>query len=394
MTRPEPDHSLIPQSSTAVGPISRLAERTLAERVAREQTAPATVARTLIVGPGGYDTIAGAVAEARDGDTVLVHPGTYQETVTVERSIALVGHGDRAGVIVEGVGVPCLRLLSTAARVANLSFRPALRTPETREARENHWPPGFGEIEIIGGAPTLVDLDIATDNAGILIWDRATPAIARCRINGGHGIWLANANGVIEGNEIFDTAHGAIVIRGEEANPVVRGNTIRDCDYLGIWIKGGAEGTIEANEVSRVAGAGIVIWRSTPAVRNNTIHDNQGGIFFDDGAGGTIEDNEIYDNAAVGVGISGEGTAPRVRNNTIRENQGGILIAEGAGGTIHGNEIYGNAVAEIGVVGEGSAPVVSGNAVSKGDDGIAVVDGASPTIVGNTTWNGGAGGNF
>jgi hypothetical protein len=54
--------ALAPQAPTSLPPLSRLAERTLAERDERALV----VARTLVVGPGGYAMITGAAELAPD----------------------------------------------------------------------------------------------------------------------------------------------------------------------------------------------------------------------------------------------------------------------------------------------------------------------------------------
>jgi hypothetical protein len=81
------DHlrELAPHGPDSVLVTSRLAERTLAERATRSHALTLN-GRTTIVGPGGYSTIGDAVASAQDGDTVLVRPGTYPESVTITRA--------------------------------------------------------------------------------------------------------------------------------------------------------------------------------------------------------------------------------------------------------------------------------------------------------------------
>jgi VCBS repeat-containing protein len=51
--------------------------------------------RILLVGNGGYATIAAALAAALDGDTILLAPGTYTENVTVSKDVTIAGvnHG-------------------------------------------------------------------------------------------------------------------------------------------------------------------------------------------------------------------------------------------------------------------------------------------------------------
>lgn len=97
------DRTLVTRGPTALGADSRLAARTLADRAEQERRTLVVVARTLVVGPGDYATIGEAVAVARDGDTVLVRPGQYEESVTLEgKSITIQGDGDRDEIVVIG----------------------------------------------------------------------------------------------------------------------------------------------------------------------------------------------------------------------------------------------------------------------------------------------------
>ncbi|WP_321341261.1 DUF5801 repeats-in-toxin domain-containing protein [Breoghania sp.] len=47
----------------------------------------------LLVGNGGYATIQAAINAASDGDTILIAPGTWNENVTVDKAVTLVGSG-------------------------------------------------------------------------------------------------------------------------------------------------------------------------------------------------------------------------------------------------------------------------------------------------------------
>jgi hypothetical protein len=105
--------ALVPQDPTSLSPLSRLAERTLAERVEREERGLAA-ARTLVVGRGGYGTITDAVDAARDGDTVLVKPGRYEESVVVEgKTITIRGDGERDAIVVGWDKGPAFSLVAT-----------------------------------------------------------------------------------------------------------------------------------------------------------------------------------------------------------------------------------------------------------------------------------------
>ena len=117
--------ALVPQGPTSLSPLGRLAERTLAERVKREEL-ELVATRTLVVGPGGYATITGAVEAAKDGDRILVRPGIYHESVTIVRSIDVVGDGDRETVVVVGDDAPCF-VLNGGSGTIGMSFSVAIR---------------------------------------------------------------------------------------------------------------------------------------------------------------------------------------------------------------------------------------------------------------------------
>jgi hypothetical protein len=56
---------------------------------------PFVKAAELHVGPGQtYSTIQAAITAASDGDTIIVHAGTYDEQVVVDKSLTIQGEGD------------------------------------------------------------------------------------------------------------------------------------------------------------------------------------------------------------------------------------------------------------------------------------------------------------
>ncbi len=348
--------ALVPMGPNALAVTSRLAERTLAERAQRSD-AIVVSGRTLVVGPGGYATIGEAVAEARDGDTVLVRPGTYRETVTITRAITLRGDGDREQVVVEFEGAECLVLHETTAAVTNMTFRGGGTTDD------EGWD---AAIRIVGGAPTLSNLELV-ESCGIVVGQQGSPVIRGCVIRDGQGPGIVVHDAAaprIEDNEIFGNALPGIVVGGEGTAPLIRKNTIRDGQSGGISVHDAAAGTIEANEIFGNTGTGIMVLGAgtAPLIRKNTIRDGQAnGVSVHDAAAPRIEANEIFGNAFAGIAVGDKGTAPVIRKNTIRDGRGGgILVYDAAAGTIEGNRIFGNALADI-QVSEDSTPYLHGN---------------------------------
>lgn len=66
--------------------------------------AQASDPRTLVVGPGGFTSIQAAVDAALPGDTVLIQPATYQESVLVVTPGIVIAGTDRATVVLDGGG--------------------------------------------------------------------------------------------------------------------------------------------------------------------------------------------------------------------------------------------------------------------------------------------------
>jgi nitrous oxidase accessory protein NosD len=373
--------ALAPQGPGSLSLVSRLAERTLAERAARSDDL-AVVGRTLLVGPGGYATIGEAVAMALDGDTVLVRPGTYHESVTITRAITLRGDGDRDDIVIEFDGAPCLILERSSAQVAAMTIRGGgPHVPVWRSAA----------ILVKGGSPTLDNLIVA-DSDGIHVQGGARGVIRGCAIGRGRlgrSIWIdEGATTQIEANHIFGAGGAGIVVVGDRTAPFLRANRIHDCGS-GINVASGARGRIEDNEIfdaDSSSGINIDDVGTAPLVSRNRIYRCSNGISVGFGATGTIEANEIFGNAGSGIVVQGPGTAPLIRANRIFHcGLNGIGIGETATGTIEGNEIFGHTQHGILIRDPGTAPLVRANKIHDGQlCGVFVCYGAGGQIIDNT----------
>lgn len=305
--------SLVPQGPTSLSPISQLAERTLAERV---EKALAVSARTLVVGPDGYATISAAVDAARDGDTILVRPGRYMESVVIEgKTITVQGDGEREAIMVGWDQGPAFTLVGTRSTLARLTIVGGSPRPKSNPR------PEAASLWVKGGAPQLDELEVTR----------------------GGGIWYdSGATGTIEHSQIRDTNGG-------------------------IYVCEGASPSIEANDISAQSLAAIVVRGAAtdPLIRANRVHDGQSaGFFVIEGASPRIELNEIWACVGAGMLISGAHVAPMVTGNTVRDVRGdGIVVVDGASPTIAGNTITGNSGASIRVY-EDANPMIGSNVTS------------------------------
>jgi parallel beta-helix repeat protein len=373
--------ALVAQDPTSLSPLSRLAERTLAERVERDERALVT-ARALVVGPGGYATISAAVAAAHDGDTVLVRPGRYKESVVVEgKAITIRGDGERDAIVVGWDQGPAFTLVDTHSTLSRLTIVGGRPRPTSDVV---------ASLQVTGGTAQLDELRV-THGRGVVFGGMAAGVITNSKIyDNDHGIWLHYAASPrVEDNDISANRLGGIYVGGTGTESLIRANRIHDCGSAGISVRDGASPQVEENDIWANRGGIYVGGTGTdPLVRANRVHDAVlgSGIAVWEGASPRVEENDIWANRLLGISISGRGTDPLVRANRVHDGQDrGIGVSEGASPRIEENEVWANRFAGIWISGAGTSPVVFANTVRDGlGDGIRVLESASPSVTGNT----------
>jgi hypothetical protein len=246
--------SLVPRPPSSLSVSSRLAERTLAQRVARSE-AVALRGRILLVGRGGYATITEAVAEARDGDTVLVGPGTYRESVTITRAIVLRGAGDRGATIIESEGTPSVVVDHSDAVLDQLTIRGggSLNRPDPYT---DGLDPDVA-VAVLGGAPELRSL-LIDGYAGVSISDGASPTITACEITpkfppgGGPGVYFSSGAGGSIIESVISGHNPGIAAWGWGTAPTLLRSTVRDIEGMGFLAFNDATAVIEENRFLRI----------------------------------------------------------------------------------------------------------------------------------------------
>jgi parallel beta-helix repeat protein len=350
--------ALVPQDPTSLSPLSRLAERTLAERVEREERG-LVAARTLVVGPGGYATISAAVAAAREGDTILVRPGRYEESVVVAgKTITIRGDGERDAIVVGWDQGPAFHLINTRSTLTGLTIVGGRRNSEVGVSA--------AAIRVTGGAPDLAWLRV-TQGYGVAFCGGAAGAIEHSQVHDNfYGIRVSDsASSRIEENDLWGNGDW-IAIVGAGTDALVRANRLHDGKETGIWVYDGASAKIEENEVwGAFIGIQITGEGTDALVRGNRVHDGQGrGLWIHGGASPRIQENEIWANAREGICVEGHDTSPTIIANKVRDGLAdGIHVFDGASPTIEGNTITGNAFDAIRVDPDAN-PQIGRNVVS------------------------------
>jgi len=259
-----------------------------------------------------YRTIQEAIDVSGPNAVIYVHPGTYSDGMLIDKTVEIIGVGERDEIRVEVAGADAAWFQGGDGKLANMTLR---------QLGDGNW---FG-IDIAAGRPTIENIDVSSQS-------------------------LSN-----------------IAIR-DGADPVVRDSAIHDGAQAGINIYDGGRGSIENNDIFANTYAGVVVEASTgPLIRGNRLHDGlESGILISDGARATIDDNDIVDNASAGIVINADGS-PTVTNNRINRNgYEAIWVRTGGGGRFEGNDLRDN-VRGAWDIEEGPGPIHRTNNIPEDD---------------------------
>jgi parallel beta-helix repeat protein len=282
-----------------------------------------------------FSTIQAAVnaAAASTGvaDTIKVYPGTYTEQVVIPAAITTTN-----GLVIDA---------------GNTSSKPTIKAPASTT--------GSKAIIDVNGASGLTVQNMVIDGSGSDVW---------------FGVFVENAgSATIQNNTIQnimataasgqDTGFAIRVGRSSlSGQPATTGTAVVSSNIISKYGKGGIDvantgssGTITGNTVT---GAGHKVTDSISLVQN--------GIEIDDGATGTVSSNTVSKNgsAQTGFGSAGillyqPGSGVGVSNNTLSNNDVGIWVFDAASPTIGNNNATGSTFYGIAFDSAGGAGVTN-----------------------------------
>src|SRR5262245_49793438 len=267
--------------------------------------------------PSRFQSLQEAIAAARAGDTIQVHPGIYDGQFVLDKRITL-----------EGIGKPVLRGEGHGSVVIVIADYCAIRRLVIEHSG--------GDLQAEDSGLLLKSNDnLVEDNElrdvlfGIYLYHSQRNTIMRNTVRGrrelevgsrGAGLHLWNSpDNTIEENTISDARDGMYIQTSPGNN--VRRNRVFNVRY-GLHYMNSDGNKFEDNIFSdNVAGAAIMYSRRIELRRNAFVH-NRGfssfGVLFQDCEGNVAEENFIIDNA---TGVFAEALRKSVfRRNVIAEN--------------------------------------------------------------------------
>jgi hypothetical protein len=353
-------------------------------------------------GSGAFTTITDALAQADDGHTILVRPGTYHESVVISDDITLRGDGDRGAVVLEFADTDdaswLVDLAPTYSETELVTYGIALDHSDAHieniTVRGRYLAaPGeipIGALIIDGGAPVIEKVDVVLDaepyfdggwnsRSAFQITGGSSPVIRGSswdgftRIVGPKASTPTFEDNTITAQRISVWAGGPLTIR---RNRLLEGATV---------LLGDAGGIVEDNDIDGSitgAGDGMIVRHNTISGGGDPMDGHPAAAVHIDGKGTTIVEDNVVRDSPVGIDISG-GATPRIKGNTIRATTTAILVDAASEPTIESNIIVEDATG-IEVRGTTATPVMTGNKFCGNTTDLKVPAGSTLTLDGNT----------
>jgi SpoVK/Ycf46/Vps4 family AAA+-type ATPase len=276
---------------------------------------------TLTVAPdgkGGHRSIGSALAAAPEGATIIVHPGSYPESLVLIRPVTIAAAQAPGAVIIQAPSGPAVTLGAGSATLRQLVL--GGRDPVT------------AAVEVAGGSLTLDQCEV-TAAAKIAIETKGADAAVfvhggRIRNSAGHGVVVTDgASGKFERTVIEHVASDGVTVRSG-ADPAFRECTISDVQGTGFTASDSARGVVHGCEITRITGPAVALGEnSSTRMTSAWIHDTADiGVLISSGARPLLEDCEIRDTGSHGMVLTDEAD-PVVRRCSITKSAGqGICV--------------------------------------------------------------------
>ncbi|MCX4746181.1 right-handed parallel beta-helix repeat-containing protein [Kitasatospora sp. NBC_01287] len=294
-------------------------------------------AGTVLRVPQDFHTVQQAVDVARSGDTVLIGPGVYRESVQVTEPDVVLRGTDRNAVVLDG-GVRLVNGITVTGAgsvVENLTVRDYLANGVLFTGVTDQ------KLQQRGAGGSAYD-PLDTTRFPAVQGFRATRVTSYD--NGLYGIYAFDAHGgVIEDSYASGQADSGIYVgQCRPCDTLVRGNTMAH-NAVGIEITNASEGVSVLGNLVTGNRVGVTINSND----QEALAPQHGAVL----AGNVITDNNAADTPeqadggfGIGIGIGG-GTGDRVQRNLVQGNTAvGVIITDPPGHPASGDQVTGNRV--------------------------------------------------
>ena len=330
-------------------------------------------------GWGAHRSITAAVRAAADGAVVSVAPGTYRESLVLDRPVTLVAEGGAGAVELVATRGPALTLRAQAAAVHGFTLSAERGQPA---------------VVIGAGAPSLEDCAITGGHLEVA--GAASPTLTGCVVSGakGRGVLLTGSGAPRLVDLTVREIDGDGVQLDGTTRPLVTGLTVRQVSGHAVRSRGEAHGRFEGCDLSETGLAAVLVeGASRPTLRGCRIHHTAGSGVQLRGLAVPADAPEAPDaQTASGAGRRRTDAVLIEACELWSIGADGVSAGEGARAVLRGCRIAEAKGAGIAASGEAVLTVEDAVVCDSGGSALAAVGGARMTVRGGSLTRAGANG--
>jgi parallel beta-helix repeat protein len=275
-----------------------------------------------------FTLIQAAVDRAKEGDEIVVCPGTYKENIVVDKLVSIYSYAGATDTTVEAYNTSKDVFHVTANYVTISGFTIKGGTSGIF-------------LDEVTYCNILNNTVIESDIYYMVIWLKRSHnnSIKNNMIKskgGGIGFIASKSNSIAE--NIISNNNGDAIWMNSSSNNVIRNNLITSNDNHGAYLKNCYNNIIEENIISDNEGDGVYLDNGLDnSIRNNTINSNYVGISVSSSNNNTVEKNIVSENTELGINLR-ESDNNIIKNNNINSNDGsGIELTHSSNNIIEKN---------------------------------------------------------
>jgi len=304
-------------------------------------------------GPGNYTRIQDAINDSVNGDIIFVYSGTYEESITINKSINLVGENIKSTIITGSYGKNIVTITADWVNISCFTI-----------TRNFYW----DGIYLCSSNNTIKYMDIKGNKIGIRLSNSSHNNFIYDNYFNLNWIKLEGShNNIIQEN--YMRPFSGIALESQSNHNIITQNTIIEA-YGGIEIEESSYNIITENYFAGIGWDSIVIWKNSKynQVLNNTIYNcndgliriqqsgynqiignhlsytTKGGILLFSSSGCNVSHNYFYDNGG-GITACQDSRRNTIYQNTIDNIQGiGLSLPSSSMHKLENNSIIENTV--------------------------------------------------
>ncbi|GLH73920.1 hypothetical protein GETHLI_24220 [Geothrix limicola] len=387
----------------------------LAQAVASMAPEKEVTAPRLRVGKGGQGqclSLKVALRQARPGTEIILLPGTYRESVVVDKDVAILSLGEPGEVVLEGVGGPALLIQTPGASLRGLTLQaaeqPALKILSGAPQIQGCLMKSEGLAADLTGAGTsavfrdcvfqgVMGLRVGTGakvrieggglqlfrEAGVCVEPEAQASMQGVMLGPGEGLALkvrARGQATLDGCSLSGDA-GSVEVEGEGGVQLSHCR-LMDSRFAGLLALEKSQAMLESCDLGNHACSGVhVLSGANVVMRQCRVAGNAGfGVSVMDRGLATLEGCVVQSNGGAGLLIH-HGATVQGRNSSFSEGRSlGVNCSEGGQGVLDACEISGNAGAGVQVEPGGSLLLARCTLKEGRDTGLLLLEDSQVTL--------------